>query len=581
MSTITGLTAARMLEIEAASIVDGDVVGDNLIFTKHDGTQIDAGSVRGPQGTPGPPSSDVSVISATPVLDVGIANQIRAGRNLLALDFTNIGSVNPNGLWNLFNLSDVSGNGRSLSNKGAVGFAKGITGVAGNAAQFIGSSAQALYIADTGVNDPFRIKVGTWGCWFRTAKRDANQVLMSKWGSAGNQAFISYVTNTKLTHTWTIDGTAQIYCVSTSDIADDCWHFAVFVHDGGAQRIYVDGVLEAEATYMGSIFQSSAPFNIGANGADGSTAASNPFFGRIDEAFITGNVLNEDQIRNLYCAKIPHGLGVVPSRVSLNVRRQRRGGAWLTGDFDTAPLRMHNFSAGSLADSGSQTQNLTNNGAAVTMVGADGRITNGFSFNGTNQSLSATDTGLPAGTAARSYGCWFRTTDVADYPTAVCWGTTSTGDVRIALGLGFLRGVNVADILHGPFVADSRWHLAIIVEDNSAVDGLKRKMYLDGKMVDSGTTLSSIILGGATSFRIACDPNGTTDFFPGQIDGVFVCGYALTPENISSLYAKGGQSMAPSPKNVGDHVEAISSTDILAIFDTLESCHQVDLGVGP
>ena len=54
MATVTGLTAERMLAIEAASVVDGDVVGDNLILTQHGGTQINAGNVRGPQGAPGP-----------------------------------------------------------------------------------------------------------------------------------------------------------------------------------------------------------------------------------------------------------------------------------------------------------------------------------------------------------------------------------------------------------------------------------------------------------------------------------------------------------------------------------------------
>lgn len=54
MATVTGLTAARMQEIEAASVVDGEVVGNNLILTKHDGTPIDAGSVIGPAGPQGP-----------------------------------------------------------------------------------------------------------------------------------------------------------------------------------------------------------------------------------------------------------------------------------------------------------------------------------------------------------------------------------------------------------------------------------------------------------------------------------------------------------------------------------------------
>src|SRR4249920_2087747 len=171
MTTVTSLTADRMLAIEAASVVDGDVVGDNLILTKHDGTQINAGSVRGPKGDPGPVGSDLAVLSAIPVLDVGIINQIRAGRQLTPADFTNMGLNPPLGLWNLSDLSDASGNGRNLSNKGAVGFSSGINGAANTAAQFSGNTAQALYIPDTGANDPFRLRTGSWGCWFKVGRR--------------------------------------------------------------------------------------------------------------------------------------------------------------------------------------------------------------------------------------------------------------------------------------------------------------------------------------------------------------------------------------------------------------------------
>lgn len=54
MTTITGLTAARMLAIEGASVVDGEVVSGELILTKHDGTTINAGSIAGPAGPTGP-----------------------------------------------------------------------------------------------------------------------------------------------------------------------------------------------------------------------------------------------------------------------------------------------------------------------------------------------------------------------------------------------------------------------------------------------------------------------------------------------------------------------------------------------
>jgi hypothetical protein len=54
MATVNGLTAERMLAIEAACIIGGAIVLNDLILTKHDGSTIDAGNVRGPQGIQGP-----------------------------------------------------------------------------------------------------------------------------------------------------------------------------------------------------------------------------------------------------------------------------------------------------------------------------------------------------------------------------------------------------------------------------------------------------------------------------------------------------------------------------------------------
>lgn len=53
MATVTGLTADRMLEMEAQTVIDGEVVGDNLILQTRDGNQIDTGNVRGPVGPQG------------------------------------------------------------------------------------------------------------------------------------------------------------------------------------------------------------------------------------------------------------------------------------------------------------------------------------------------------------------------------------------------------------------------------------------------------------------------------------------------------------------------------------------------
>jgi microcystin-dependent protein len=53
MATVTGFTAERMLAIENGTVVDGDVVGTDLILITRGGTQINAGSVQGPQGIQG------------------------------------------------------------------------------------------------------------------------------------------------------------------------------------------------------------------------------------------------------------------------------------------------------------------------------------------------------------------------------------------------------------------------------------------------------------------------------------------------------------------------------------------------
>jgi hypothetical protein len=55
MTTVLGLTASRMLQIEAKCIIDGDVdANGHLILVQHDETQIDAGLVTGSPGPAGP-----------------------------------------------------------------------------------------------------------------------------------------------------------------------------------------------------------------------------------------------------------------------------------------------------------------------------------------------------------------------------------------------------------------------------------------------------------------------------------------------------------------------------------------------
>lgn len=75
MASVTGLTAARMEAIEAMSVVDGEVVGDDLILKRFDDSTINAGNVRGPQG-------GVTTGSYTPVLTATTTNPVLGANGL-------------------------------------------------------------------------------------------------------------------------------------------------------------------------------------------------------------------------------------------------------------------------------------------------------------------------------------------------------------------------------------------------------------------------------------------------------------------------------------------------------------------
>jgi len=523
-------------------------------------------------------------LSNAPVLDVGRVGQVRAGRELVTADFTSLGLSVPVGLFNLSSVANL-GSGGPLVNLGAVPFGVGINGLAATAAVFAGSTGQALYIADTGAADPFRIRTGSWGCWFRTAKRGTEAILVGKWNSGTNQRgwFVEVTTANVAAAVISTTGADTFPANGVSDVCDDRWHFAVATLDGTTLRLYVDGALEA-VTSAGLAFASSVALNIGATAADGASAAQAPHYGRVDEAFVTPDVLTDDQIRLLYAAKLGHALGAIPTSARLSVHRRRKGAALAVTDFPAQPVRLHNFTGGALTDQGTGGVALApvGGGSIVDVAGPDGIPAGAKSFSGAHTGLAATDAGLPGGLTVRTYGCWLKTMPNASSQMLVTWGTSGTADARLYVAgpatLGTLNAISGADTISGPFVADGQWHLATVVEDNTAGDAVKRKLYLDGRLVGSSTVLNSITLAGANRFRVGANQDGTNPL-AGQVDAAFVAATAYTLADIQALYSKGTQDLGASPKNAGDHVERLDATTVLFIADTLESQHTVDLGV--
>lgn len=586
MATITGLTADRMLEIEAASVVDGDVINGELILTKHDGSSVNAGSVIGPPGPEGPMGSDMDVLIEQIIHDSGTPGQLRAGRSLTPADFTNIGLETPLALWNFSNNGqDASGNGHNLLEKGVPRYVRGIDGTDATAVQFDGSNA--FYIIDTGATDPFRFKVICFGAWFRSAKQDVLQSIITKRGASGTYAYWLR-TNASNVASFGVSSTGAspiLEVLGSAQLCDGRWHFLVGTYDGITQNLYVDGKLDATAVRGSAgaefIFASPSPLNIGAFGADANVAVSESNFGQVDEAFMTSEILSSDDVFNLYCVKVPHTLGDIPSGISLNVYSGTKGGSLFTGDFPAVPLRLYNYSAGSLANEGSNpSSGLTAVGTPVSVPGVDGAKGNAYSLSGA-QRFTASDAGLPAGVVNVSYGCWFKCSNKTTAGYLMQWGATQgTNDNRIYItAAGVITFANGAGTgIAGPFIADGFWHFVVAVHEVSPTDGLKRKFYLDGQLVESSTALNAVVLGGANKFVIGSSILSTNNLI-GQVDTTFVCDSVLTLDDINKLYAKTVHEHFPSPKNPGDHVRAMSDTDLYVIFDTLDLGDKISMKV--
>lgn len=94
MTAVTALTATRMTELEAASVVGGHLTGNNLILEKFNATTIDAGAVKGPTGftgatgTPGADGEALSVGTYTPDWFAASMGNSGVAQNIGAWTFT-------------------------------------------------------------------------------------------------------------------------------------------------------------------------------------------------------------------------------------------------------------------------------------------------------------------------------------------------------------------------------------------------------------------------------------------------------------------------------------------------------------
>lgn len=545
------------------------------------------------------------------VLEVGVSGNTRAGRVLAAADFTtSLGLSTPAGLFSLDSLAN-KGSGGALTNKGAAALATGITGSASEAYSFTGSTTSALYLADTGAADPFRIPAGSYGCWFKASKGGGGQYIMAKGSSTSFGYWLGLDTSNVLSAIISLNGTVNNTLLGTTVVTDDRWHFAVVTFDGNTVRLYLDGVLENTITLQGVINPSTGPFNIGGQYTDGATNTSGGFVGKVDEAFVTTDLLDEQQIRFLYAKAVAHGIpatrngAAVPARrAGANVTRRKRGPVLAQADFTaapvgaTAPVRLYNLNgttaASQQADVGSGASNLTIATIRGSVPGPNDLASGAVLLNGSSDYLYGTDTGLPNGAGAVvTMGAWFQTPGRASATNMQIMAYGQTGALRALIvnyaGAGgnftCYDGANSPTFHLNGRVDDNMWHFGVAVFDPGAADGFLQKVYLDGKLIGgSGSLATASLIAASGGLRVGGNAGGTagspatvTQYFPGAIARAFIVAAALTGDQIAALYAKASVSMPWSPRDIGPSVEAIDSTNLYIIGDGMASCDRIDL----
>lgn len=530
-------------------------------------------------------------VAVRDVLDPGMPGHTFAGRSLVPADWSDLGLTTPAGHYGLGGVQDTSGNGRDLVNKGAVPFGVGVEGVAATAAVFAGSTAQALWRADTGAADPFRIRTGSVSAYFRTQRGGTLQRIAGKSGPDGNVGYFLQVRANNVA-AFAVSPTgasaAAVAVEGTTNVCDGRYHRVTGTYDGSFLRLYVDGRIEGVLGVVapaGPIFPSTAALNVGGTGADAATATVEPFYGHIDEFTVSPDVLSEERDRLLYAVKIAHGAARAPRRAWMSVRRRRKGAPLAAGNVPSAASIYNGAFGASLTDTIGRAA-LVENPATGLLIGEQpgpdglgGANGSAFAFAGNHAGLSATDAGLPSGTNPRTYGGWFKIPTAASW-ALMGWGTTSTADARLTTTAGgllmFTSGSDQP--ASTSFVADGRWFWAAVTEDFNAADGVRRKLWLNGRCITGSTVMNPIVLAGAGRFRIGANPDGT-GAMSGNAARLFVSSAALTPQQLMTIYAKAGQDMGLSPKAEEEHVERIDGTNVYFIGNTLNPEERVELGV--
>ena len=188
--------------------------------------------------------------------------------------------------------------GNDLTNNNTVTF-QATNAVIGSAANFVAASSMSLTDADVAAHTPSLTNFSV-GCWFRREiDSGSNEGMVAKYdaGDGADRSYLLYVTAADKAG-FVVDCGTEVGSVDGPALLLNTWYHLVGTFDGSNQYVYLDGVeIETEAN-SGTMVDATEPFTVGGWSSAGSPTAF--FDGQIDQVFVIGRTLSENEVRWLY-----------------------------------------------------------------------------------------------------------------------------------------------------------------------------------------------------------------------------------------------------------------------------------------
>lgn len=178
---------------------------------------------------------------------------------------------------------------------------------------FDSASTQYLSYADGGAGTHFdfsgaetyvsaSLRGMAMGCWvYFDAAAAADEMIMGKYGAAGQRSYrLQRDAAGTVSFTVSTDGTAVVTETSTATIGSQTWTFVAVRFDpsgaGNELKVWVNEVTSTAAATIATLHDSTADFNIGANG----TTSADYMDGRVSMAWTSCMLVSDSIINQLF-----------------------------------------------------------------------------------------------------------------------------------------------------------------------------------------------------------------------------------------------------------------------------------------